>query len=130
MALSLDRLHIPSNVCRIFPPWQWDTEVPSVPSLPTPFADAAPGKVAQGHRAHPFARTGLQGWPQDPCKSPTEREGVKAAPLLRDFSVICTHVMGIRAVGGSASLWQSFRPMAQHLTPSESPLIPAVFKFN
>lgn len=26
-----------------------DTEVQPVPSLPTPFADAAPGKVAQGH---------------------------------------------------------------------------------
>lgn len=100
-----------------------------MPLLRTPFADPAPGKVAQGHLHVPLPRPGSMDSSELRAKAP-EHEGVKAASLLRDFSVICTHVMGIRTVGGSASLWQSFRPMAQHLTRSESPLIQAVFKFN
>lgn len=100
-----------------------------MPLLPTPFADPAPGKAAQGHQYVPLPGSGSRDSSERRAKAP-EREGVKAGSLLRDFSIICTHVMGIRTVGGSASLWQSFRPMAQHLTRSESPLIQAVFKFN
>jgi len=100
-----------------------------MPPLPTRLADPAPGKAAPGHPHVPSPGPGVRDSAELHAKAP-EREGVKAASLLRDFSVICTHVMGIRAVGGSASRWQSFRPMAQHLTRSESPLIQAFFKFN
>lgn len=79
----------------------------------------------QRDTAHPCAGTRSELHAKAP-----ENEGVKAASLLRDFSVICAHVPGIRTAGGSASLWQSVRPMAQHLTRSESPLIPAHFKLN
>lgn len=93
---------------------------------------SSPRKVARDHQHIPplLRPTDRAGDPSELCSAAPESEGVKAGSLLRDFSVICTHVMGIRAVGGSASLWQLFRPMAQHLTRSQSPLIPAVFKFN
>lgn len=119
---SLDRLHVPSKVYSSSPQ-HLGMEALSMPPLPTLLADPSPEKVAQGHQRVPLARGSSE-------RKPQSGEGVKAASLLRDFSVICTHVMGIRTVGGSASLWQSFRPMAQHLTGSESPLIQAVFKFN
>lgn len=95
--------------------WHWGMQVPSLPLL----------RLIQ-----PWVSPPGRPWLQELPEKRLELEGVKTPSLLRDFSLICAHVPGIRAVGGSASLWQSFRPTAQHLTGSANPLSPALFKFN